>query len=301
MYCKECGFQLSDDAKFCPNCGTKVELNGVSDIKQKAVFGGIEKDDETNIDSVNEKANLEKNQEQEVKVSKVPKTVKRTKIIRTDKTTSPNIFVNYYSYKDDKSSRLSFYWYADSNGTIMSEKFHNLSLTIINNATMVQDIYENWACARFEYDNNYRMKLKITTEYVFDYVDTFTTGDGKDFFWLNYNNGIYGYDGDAFYKIKKRIDIRHFLEKWLIAFLVIAVIGIGIFLLIGLISGLFGGLSLKESLDAPIDDAIGYTVMIIIGLISIIGASLYVVEDKSSYTYYELGDKLKDYDNFPLF
>ena len=28
MFCKNCGAQIADDAKFCPSCGTKVELNG---------------------------------------------------------------------------------------------------------------------------------------------------------------------------------------------------------------------------------------------------------------------------------
>lgn len=292
MYCKECGFQLSDDAKFCPNCGTKVELNGVSNIKQKAVFGGIEKDDETNIDSVNEKANWEKKQEQEVKVSEVPKTVKRTKIIRTDKTTSPNIFVNYYSYQDDESSRLSFYWYADSNGTIMSEKFHNLSLTIINNATMVQDIYENWACARFEYDNNYRMKLKITTEYVFDYVDILTTGDGKDFFLLNYNNGIYGYDGDAFYKIKKRIDVRSFIQ-WLLKTILVPVFSFSLIMavsMIGIIS-LLSGYNLKEWVNSPPGIVIIITWIVL--LIFIIVKGCYMFTDQTE-VYYKQDCKVSD-------
>jgi len=41
MYCKECGFQLSDDTKFCPNCGTKVEMNGVGNIAKNAVWDSI--------------------------------------------------------------------------------------------------------------------------------------------------------------------------------------------------------------------------------------------------------------------
>ena len=26
MFCKNCGHEISDDAKFCSNCGTKVEV-----------------------------------------------------------------------------------------------------------------------------------------------------------------------------------------------------------------------------------------------------------------------------------
>ena len=25
MICNQCGAQISDDVKFCPNCGTKIE------------------------------------------------------------------------------------------------------------------------------------------------------------------------------------------------------------------------------------------------------------------------------------
>ena len=61
MYCKKCGFQLSDDAQFCPNCGTKVELNGIGNIKQKAVFGKIEEDSQNMVsESVEEKAEWKK-------------------------------------------------------------------------------------------------------------------------------------------------------------------------------------------------------------------------------------------------
>lgn len=61
MYCKECGFQLSDDAKFCPNCGTRVELSGVGNIERKAVFGKIEEDSQNLVsESVEEKAEWKK-------------------------------------------------------------------------------------------------------------------------------------------------------------------------------------------------------------------------------------------------
>ena len=32
MYCKNCGHEISDDAKFCSNCGTKVEVEVEEDI-----------------------------------------------------------------------------------------------------------------------------------------------------------------------------------------------------------------------------------------------------------------------------
>lgn len=72
MYCKKCGFQLPNDAEYCLNCGAKVEVNGIGNIEQKAVFGGIDEDDEPDIDSVKEKAhwNSEQKQNSNVESSK---------------------------------------------------------------------------------------------------------------------------------------------------------------------------------------------------------------------------------------
>lgn len=32
MYCTECGFKLPDKAKFCPNCGNKIEIIKTIDV-----------------------------------------------------------------------------------------------------------------------------------------------------------------------------------------------------------------------------------------------------------------------------
>lgn len=50
MFCKNCGYEISDDSKFCSNCGTKVEVDG--DIVVPVTV--VDKTEEVN-ESVNEK------------------------------------------------------------------------------------------------------------------------------------------------------------------------------------------------------------------------------------------------------
>ena len=117
MYCKECGFKLSDDAKFCSNCGTKVELNGVGNIEQKAVFGEIEKDDEAvDIKSINKQAQW----------SSLPNDLynQQSKIICTKKTTEPRIFIKYFN---NDTSELSPQWYVDEKQNILSQQYDAVS------------------------------------------------------------------------------------------------------------------------------------------------------------------------------
>ena len=150
MYCKECGFQLSDDAKFCPNCGTKVELNGLGDIEQKAVFGDIEADDEQNamdVKSIAEKAQWQNTNVQTSQYKNVTKP-KKKKIIRTKSTNSPDIFIKYYSYEDDTDSVLSPQWYTDEFGNSMSEKFDSCSDIIDYDLTFVRNKYDTFACCK---------------------------------------------------------------------------------------------------------------------------------------------------------
>lgn len=130
MYCKECGFQLSDDAKFCPNCGTKVELNGVGNIEQKAVFGEIEKDDESvDLKSINKQAQW----------SSLPNDLynQQSKIICTKKTTEPRIFIKYFRYGND-TSELSPQWYVDEKQNILSQQYDAVSDIVDNDITFVK-------------------------------------------------------------------------------------------------------------------------------------------------------------------
>ena len=150
MYCKECGFQLSDDARFCPNCGTKVELNGLGDIEQKAVFGDIEADDEQNamdVKSIADKAQWQNTNVQTSQYKNVTKQ-KKKKIIRTKSTNSSDIFIKYYSYEDDTDSVLSPQWYTDEFGNSISEKFDSCSDIINYNLTFVSDNYVTFACCK---------------------------------------------------------------------------------------------------------------------------------------------------------
>lgn len=294
MYCKKCGFQLPNDAEYCPNCGTKVEINGVEDIAKKAVFGKIEKDEETDIESINEKAHWNDQQEQNKNVTAPPKIVERKKIICTKGTNLYNIRVKYYGYEDDKSLQRPF-WYENQAGTYRSEKFENVFFEIINNSTMVEK-GGKWACGRFEGNIYSNWELKIITKYVFDDADLVELENGQCCFLLKDNRKVYMYDGVSFYKTKKRIDIIQFLKEWIIVFFVILMICICISFFIGLFSGLFSGLNLKEALNAPIDDTTAYTILIITALISIIGPSYYMsCKDKSSYTNYIQGDKVLEF------
>lgn len=277
MYCKECGFQLSRDAKFCPSCGTKVELNGIGDIKQKAVFGRIESDDATNVDSEPKRTLLDNGQGHDNKVSEEPKKIERKKIIRTDATTSPNVFVSYYSYEDDKSSVLSTYWYVDSKGLRVSENFENLSLTIINGITMVSKHGRKWACGRFEYDNNSKMRLIITTRYVFDDVNTWLSEeDGALRFLLHYNRNVYSYNGKRFYKMKEKGILVRKVAPIAVSILVGVCVGALVFSFINLIYNLLCGLNLKDAMNAPIGTG-GVIVSIILILISIVVAAYYIL------------------------
>ena len=135
MYCKECGFKLSDDAKFCSNCGTKVELNGVGNIEQKAVFGEIEKDDEAvDIKSINKQAQW----------SSLPNDLynQQSKIICTKKTTEPRIFIKYFN---NDTSELSPQWYVDEKQNILSQQYDAVSDIVDNDITFVKK-NGKWAC-----------------------------------------------------------------------------------------------------------------------------------------------------------
>lgn len=159
MYCKECGFQLSDDAKFCPNCGTKVELNGVGNIEQKAVFGEIEKDDESvDLKSINKQAQW----------SSLPNDLynQQSKIICTKKTTEPRIFIKYFRYGND-TSELSPQWYVDEKQNILSQQYDAVSDIVDNDITFVKK-NGKWACVECE-----NLFFKEKTPFVFDKIITF--------------------------------------------------------------------------------------------------------------------------------
>ena len=171
MYCKECGFQLSDDAKFCPNCGTKVEQNGIGNIKQKAVFGKIEKDDEAvDLKSINKQAQW----------SSLPNDLynEQRKIICTKKTTDPKIFIKYFRYDND-TSELSPQWYVDEKQNVLSQQYDAVSDIIDNNMTFVKK-NGKWACVKYE-----NCFLTEKTPFVFEKVITFRKKNNRCYHFVN--------------------------------------------------------------------------------------------------------------------
>lgn len=164
MYCKECGFQLSDDAKFCPNCGTKVELNGIGNIEKGAVWGTIESYHEhhdIDLKSITDNAQWENT------TNLINKYVKDNEgkklIIRTKATTNPNVFINYYCYNDSRDE-LSPKWYVNSTGQRLSDDFDEVESLIEDNLTFICK-NGKWACAKL--DKTY---FKVLTPFVFEIV-----------------------------------------------------------------------------------------------------------------------------------
>lgn len=145
MYCKECGFQLSDDAKFCPNCGTKVELNGVSNIEDNAVWGSIENEviEEVTTEQIpsNDIAQKDNNVVLYIKSSE-----ERKKIIRKRKTNINGVYHAYWSYEDDKDSKLSPQWYEDSGGRRISSEYDMCTEEFNYGLTFVWRKYERACC-----------------------------------------------------------------------------------------------------------------------------------------------------------
>ena len=145
MYCKECGFQLSDDAKFCPNCGTKIMVNGCGEIESNAVWGDIEKD-ETDQNSFNAQLNGKLHKDNHIVIGRQSQ-VEQTKIIRKQETNTAGIYVAYWSYENNEESELSPQWYVDSNGKGISRDYDYCSKGVAYNLTFVKK-NSMWACCK---------------------------------------------------------------------------------------------------------------------------------------------------------
>ena len=159
MYCKECGFQLPENTKYCPNCGTKIELNGIGNVKQNAVFGEIEKDDEAvDLKSINKQA-------QRSRLSNDLYS-QQSKIICTKKTTDPRVLIKYFKYDND-TSELSPQWYVDEKQNILSLQYDEVSNIVDNGITFVKK-NGKWACVKCE-NNTFKEK----TPFVFAKIITF--------------------------------------------------------------------------------------------------------------------------------
>lgn len=69
MFCKNCGHEISDDAKFCSNCGTKVEVD--KDIVVPVAV--VDKTEEVTENNVEETLNTTNVEQSDVKVESVNK------------------------------------------------------------------------------------------------------------------------------------------------------------------------------------------------------------------------------------
>lgn len=181
MYCKECGFQLSEGTKYCPNCGTKVELSGMGNIEQNAVWGNIDDEDTAgDSNSVAKKAHWENGHGgaenvQEKTEEKKPKQIKKKrkrKKIETYHTTSEHIYVKGYAitvWPDYDFKPSAPEWYVDADGKRISDDYDEVSRDIINDTATIVYIQDEesgnsrYACGKFE--NN---KLKVITRPCFE-------------------------------------------------------------------------------------------------------------------------------------
>ena len=193
MYCKECGFQLSDDAKFCPNCGTKVELNGVSNIEDNAVWGNIENDEtEEGVSSqIFSKAHWGGDVSKDNNNGRyMQSSVEQRKIIRKEETSIESVYVAYWSYEYNEESVLSPQWYVDSNGRGISNVYDYCSRGIEYDLTFVKK-NSMWACC--ELIDGHMTEL---TPFVFEDFDLDFHKDKK---FSEYNIEVYSivlYKGD---------------------------------------------------------------------------------------------------------
>ncbi len=151
MYCKECGFQLPNDSKFCPNCGTKVEVNGIGNIEKKAVWGTIESVDvqsDKSSNYIDEKVkhsqtscNKSGNSTTHQSTRGTPVNEKK-KIIKRKLTNIPNINVGYWGYYGE-NGEFSPQWYEDDAGNKLSGEYDRVSDKI------------NYSCAIVYKDRQY--------------------------------------------------------------------------------------------------------------------------------------------------
>lgn len=119
MFCKKCGLQLSEDSNFCPNCGTKVELPGMTTMAEMAEWGELEDSDNEEADE-----NPLKELEKKAKWDGVrDSTSKRSEpIIKIFPTNEENIFL-----KHDESS---LYWYVNQSDDRLSSNYEKLGTMI---------------------------------------------------------------------------------------------------------------------------------------------------------------------------
>lgn len=286
MYCKECGFQLSNDAKFCPNCGTKVELNGVGNIENNAEWGTIESEniDDKSSHYINESAQWNqtvhndtervratnskveedsiqaqydktplsrdiKQQSEKLHVEILPKP--RVAIIKRKRIRGSNIFVAYWGYGDDNTEYPN-QWYEDSNHNRISNVYYRISSTILNDTVVVE---QNGKFAFAQICDN---KVERVTKFVFEkYGIEEIRPEGKYYVVYSAKEEVYCYMGNDLYKVVMR-EIQDSHPAKISFGTGVAIFAFGLFLsvlavwLIGSLYGILSGLTWQESQNSDV-------------------------------------------------
>lgn len=285
MYCKKCGFQLSSDARFCPNCGTKVELNGIGNIAKNAVWGTIESDNDKSSHDIsestqwNQTAHAKTERESTVnnkskKNSIQPKNDKtscnwdirlqsttchaetppklRIKIIKRRRIPNSNIFVAYWGYSND-NRKYPNQWYEDSNHNKISDTYYSVSSTIRNNIVIVK---QNGKFAFAKICDN---KFERVTKFTFDKysVEEIRPEMTKYYVMYSAHKEAFCYVGNDLYKVimKEIQDSRStisFGTVIVIFFVSILISVLAVWLLGTLYSCIFGGLTWSESQNSNV-------------------------------------------------
>ena len=308
MYCKECGFQLSDDAKFCPNCGTKVELNGVGNIEKNAEWGTIESEnvDDKSSHYINESAQWNqtvhddtgrvrvtnskvekdsikahydktplsgdtKQQSTKLHIETLPKP--RVAIIKRKRIQDSNIFVAYWGYGDDNTEYPN-QWYEDSNYNRISNVYYGVSSTILNNTVVIEQDGK-FALARI-YDN----KVERVTKFVFEeYSIEEIRPEGECYVMYSTKEEAYGYFGNDLYKVimKEVQDSRPAKISFATG---VAIFGFGLFIsvlavcLLGSLYGILSGLTWQETQNSGVSTEWILVWLVLFIIVEVIGIKI---------------------------